>query len=78
MGKISDNLHTKKLVKLSLLYAKLLAGHGGTFRPLKVGEPIEESDIQICHSWVNEISEHNIGRPRNEGEVIMRLEFEKE
>jgi hypothetical protein len=61
----------------STLKRMLRKGHSGTFRPLKPGEAIEASDIACYDTFLEGISESNIGQLCGDNERIIRLEFQE-
>jgi len=63
-------------MKLPLATAKIRKGYGGTFRALKPGEILEEGDVEIGPTFVNEVLEKYAGQAVKPGEAIIRLEFD--
>lgn len=64
-------------MNIATVRTKLRKGKHGTFRPLKVGELIEERDVVVTETSYDWIAEQEVGEPCEKQDTIMRLEFEK-
>ncbi len=62
-------------MKISHVNRMIRKGVGGTFRALKPGEPIEDSDIIVADTYYDYPSEQNVGQPCEAKDRIIRLEF---
>ncbi len=62
-------------MNVSRLRTLIKEGKSGKFRRLKCGETVEPADILICDTYIDTVVDKEIGKPCNDRDVIVRLEF---
>lgn len=62
-------------MKISHVHRMLRKGHAGSFRPLKAGEEIQDSDIIVADTYYDYVAEQHVGQRCEPKDCIMRLEF---
>lgn len=62
---------------ISYFRRKLKSGKTGTFRMLRAGERIDESDVIVNDTTFDCVSEQNIGQLALKTDCLLRLDFDK-